>query len=206
MSETQLLQVVCATTNADKIAEIAAMLDGVVDLLPRPAEVGEILEDADTIEGNARLKAVAIAQATGLAALADDTGLEVDALGGAPGVHSGYYAGPHRSYHDNCEKLVREMEGVTDRRARFRTVLVVAWPDGREVVAEGVCEGFITSVEIGQHGFGYDSIFIPEVAPGILRSEHNLRTFAEMSMAEKNLISHRSLALRNLLGQLRVLV
>jgi XTP/dITP diphosphohydrolase len=197
------MELVCATANPDKVAEIAAILDGVADLLPRPDSVGDIAEDAETLEGNARLKAHAIARATGLAAIGDDTGLEVDALGGAPGVKSAAFGGVQGSYHDNCARLLEAMEGVTDRRARFRTVLVVAWPDGRELVAEGVCEGFITSLEIGSQGFGYDSIFIPEVRPGILKSSSNLRTFAEMSMAEKNLISHRSLAMRNLMELLR---
>jgi XTP/dITP diphosphohydrolase len=198
-----LMELVCATANPDKVAEIAAILDGVAELLPRPDSVGEIEESAETLEGNARLKAQAVAHATGLPALGDDTGLEVYALNGSPGVDSAHFGGPQRSYHDNCVSVLTAMEGVTDRRARFRTVLVVAWPDGHEVVAEGVCEGFITSLEIGQHGFGYDSIFVPEVRPGILKSSSNLRTFAEMSMSEKNLISHRSIALRNLLEILK---
>jgi XTP/dITP diphosphohydrolase len=197
------MQLVCATANPDKVVEIAAMLHGVADLLPRPDAVGEIEESAETLEGNAQLKARAIARASGLPALGDDTGLEVDALGGAPGVNSADYGGPQRSYFDNCARVLEEMEGVADRRARFRTVLVVAWPDGRELQAEGVCEGFITDHGLGHHGFGYDPIFIPEVGPGILKSSSDLRTFAEMSMSEKNLISHRSLALRNLLELLR---
>jgi XTP/dITP diphosphohydrolase len=199
------MELVCATTNPDKLAEISAILEGVVELLPRPDSVGEISETAETFVGNARLKAHAIAQATGKPALGDDSGLEVDAIYGAPGVDSADYGGERRSDSDNRARLLAEMEGVTDRRARFRTVLVVAWPDGREVVAEGVCEGRITCCEVGEHGFGYDSIFIPEVAPGILRNTTVRRTFAEMSMAEKNLISHRSVALRNLLGMLKPL-
>jgi XTP/dITP diphosphohydrolase len=197
------VDLVFATANADKLAEFAAMLDGVAEVLPRPHSLGEIDETADSLIGNARLKAAAVAAATGLPALGDDTGLEVDALGGAPGVHSADYAGPQRSYRDNCRRLLADMDGQTDRRARFRTVLVVRWPDGRELVAEGVCEGVITTLEMGQHGFGYDSVFIPEVIPGVLKERTRLRTFAEMSMGEKNLISHRSIALRNLLTMLR---
>jgi XTP/dITP diphosphohydrolase len=200
---TDTIQLVCATMNPDKLAEISAMLDGVADLLPRPDSVGEIPETALTFVGNARLKAHAIAQATGMASLGDDSGLEVDALDGAPGVHSVDYAGPQRSYRDNCLRLLADMQGKKDRRARLRTVMVVAWPDGREVIAEGVCEGFITSFEVGEQGFGYDSVFIPEVEPGILKDSRQHRTFAEMSMAEKNLISHRSKALGNLLEMLR---
>jgi XTP/dITP diphosphohydrolase len=198
-----VMELVCATKNPDKLAEIAAMLEGVVELLPRPDSVGEISETADSFVGNARIKAHSIAKSTGLPALGDDSGLEVDALHGAPGVNSADFGGPQRCYSDNCKYLLAQMEGQTDRRARLRTALVVAWPDGREVIAEGVCEGFITNLEIGDRGFGYDSVFIPEVFPGILKDSRQHRTFAEMTMAEKNLISHRSIALANLMEMLR---
>lgn len=197
------MELICATTNRDKLAEFLAMLDGVADLLARPESVGEIPEDAGTFVGNARLKAHGISQAIGKPALGDDSGLEVAALGGAPGVNSVDYGGPQRSYRDNCARVLAEMNGKTDRRARFRTVLVVAWPDGDEIVAEGVCEGLITDREIGERGFGYDAIFVPDIAPGILRNSTPQRTFAEMSMGEKNLVSHRSRALENLLQMLR---
>jgi XTP/dITP diphosphohydrolase len=197
------MDLVCATTNPDKLAEIAAMLEGVAELSPRPDHVGEVPENADSFVGNARLKAHAVARATGQLSLGDDSGLEVDALFGAPGVDSADFGGAPRSDSKNRERLLAEMEDITDRRARLRTVLVVAWPDGREVVAEGICEGHIAHSEVGQQGFGYDSIFIPEVRPGILRSTTPHRTFAQMSMAEKNLISHRSRAMENLLQMLR---
>lgn len=198
-----MVVLVCATANLGKYAEIAAILEGVAEVRPRPDAVGEIEESARDFVGNARLKAIAVASATGLPALGDDSGLEVDALHGAPGVDSAVFAGLHRSDADNRRQLLAVMEGQTDRRARFRTVLVVAWPDGREVIAEGVCEGFVTNFEIGEHGFGYDSVFVPELKPGILRDSRQHRTFAEMTMAEKNLISHRSIALGNLLEILR---
>ena len=190
----ELPHLVCASANPDKVAEIAAILDGVVDLAPRPADVPDVVEDADTLIGNARLKAVAIRDATGLAAVADDTGLEVDALGGAPGVYSARYAGEDASYADNRAKLLRELGGVTDRRARFRTSVLVAYPDGSELVVDGVCEGHITERERGDRGFGYDSIFVPDDGDG--------RTFAEMTDDEKHAISHRGRAFRNLLAAL----
>jgi len=188
------LKLVCASANPDKVAEIAAVLGDAVDLLPRPADVPDVAEDADTLEGNARLKAAAICDATGIAAVADDTGLAVDALGGEPGVHSARYAGGRATYRDNCEKLLRELAGEDDRRASFRTCVVVHWPDGRELVVDGVCRGAILERERGSAGFGYDSLFVPDDGDG--------RTFAEMSDDEKHAISHRGRALRNLLAAL----
>lgn len=198
-----MMDLVCATANLGKYAEIAAILEGVAEVHPRPDAVGEIEESAGNFVGNARLKATAVASATGLPALGDDSGLEVDVLHGAPGVDSAIFGGLQRSDADNRKHLLAVMEGQTNRRARFRTVLVVAWPDGREIIAEGVCEGFISNLEIGERGFGYDSVFIPELTPGILKDVRQHRTFAEMTMAEKNLISHRSKALGNLLEMLR---
>lgn len=188
------IQLVCASANPDKVAEISAILDGVVDLVPRPAAVPDVVEDADTLTGNARLKAVAICEATGKPAVADDTGLEVDALGGAPGVHAAHYAGEGCSYADNRAKLLAELAGAVDRRARFRTCVLVRWPDGREVAVDGVCEGTITERELGERGFGYDSVFRPDDGDG--------RTFAEMDEADKHAISHRGRAFRNLLAAL----
>jgi XTP/dITP diphosphohydrolase len=188
------LQLVCASANPDKVAEIAAILGDAVELLPRPAEVPDVVEDADTLEGNARLKAVAICQASGQASVADDTGLEVLALGGAPGVYAARYAGEGCSYADNRRKLLRELADTTDRRARFRTVALVRWPDGSELAVDGVCPGTISEVERGARGFGYDAVFAPDEGDG--------RTFAEMTDAEKNELSHRGRAFRNLLAAL----
>ncbi len=183
-----MIELVCASANPDKVVEIAALLEGVAVLLPRPPEVPDVVEDADTLEGNARLKAAAICAASGRPAVADDTGLEVDALGGAPGVYAARYAGEGVTYADNRKKLLAELAGVPerDRTARFRTVAMVVHPDGSETVVEGVCEGLITLAERGARGFGYDAVFAPRDGEG--------RTFAEMSDAEKNAISHRGRA------------
>lgn len=152
------------------------------------------MEDAPDLEGNARLKAVAVCEAAGAAAVSDDTGLEVDALGGAPGVFSARYAGLDVSYQDNVDKLLAELDRVgavtqQQRRARFRTAVMVVWPDGREICVEGVVEGHIASSPAGDGGFGYDPVFVPDEADG--------RTFAQMG-DEKHEISHRGQALRAL--------
>ncbi len=194
------LRLVCASANPDKVIEIREILEAPVDgrrlvaLEPRPADVPDVVEDADTLLGNARLKATAIATAVGRPAVADDTGLFVDALGGAPGVFSARYAGEDCSYADNRHKLLRELDGSGDRRASFRTVAIVVWPDGRELAVEGVCEGSITAVEHDGRGFGYDAVFAPDEADGA--------TFAQMSAADKNAISHRGRAFAALLSEL----
>ena len=189
-------RLVCASANPDKVREIDEILAscGVV-LEPRPATVPDVEENADTLEGNARLKAVAIAQATGVGALADDTGLEVDALGGAPGVRSARYAGEPSNSAANIAKLLSELDAVgassvEQRRARFRTVVLVRWPDGSETIAEGTVSGCIALEQHGSGGFGYDPVFVPDEGDG--------RTFAEMDTSEKHLISHRGRALRSL--------
>ena len=189
-----MLQLVCASANPDKVAEIQQLLAGVVDLLPRPADVPDVVEDADSLLGNARLKAAALSAATGKPAVADDTGLEVVALDGAPGVDAAHYAGEGCSYADNRRKLLAELDGVADRRAAFKTVAIVMWPDGREVVVEGVCPGVITAEERGEVGFGYDSVFQPDEGGGA--------TFAEMTADAKHAISHRGRAFRSLLIEL----
>ncbi len=191
---TALPQFVCASANPDKVAEIQAMLLGLVDLLPRPASIPDVVEDADTLLGNARLKADAVAQATGLPAIADDTGLFVAALDGAPGVYTARYAGEGCSYADNRTKMLRELDGATDRSAVFSTVALALWPDGTEVAFEGVCPGAITTEERGAAGFGYDAIFAPDEGDGL--------TFSEMDPAAKHAISHRGRAFRGLLDAL----
>lgn len=190
-----------ASANPDKAAEISAVLSEsiAVTLVPRPADVPDVVEDGETLLDNARLKARALVAATGDAAVADDTGLEVDALGGAPGVYSARYAGEDVTYADNVAKLLRELAALPDgggnRRARFRTVALVAFPDGSECWTEGVVEGTIAGQEQGNAGFGYDPVFIPAESGG--------RSFAEMSAAEKNAISHRGRAFRSLAETLR---
>ncbi|MDQ3569737.1 MAG: RdgB/HAM1 family non-canonical purine NTP pyrophosphatase [Actinomycetota bacterium] len=179
------MRLVLASANPDKAAEIASLLGG-MEVLPRPAGVADVEETGETLEDNARLKAAALVAATGQAAVADDTGLEVASLGGAPGVVSARYAGPGASYADNMAKLLSALASVEDRRARFRTVALALFPDGREVVAEGVVDGTITSEARGTGGFGYDPVFAPEGGGG--------RTFAQMTLTEKNAISHRGRA------------
>lgn len=188
-------ELVCATANPGKVAEIEGMLPDSWVLLPRPAGVGDIVEDAGTLVGNARLKARAILAATGRASVADDTGLEVVALGGAPGVDTAVYAGVGCTDADNRRKLLGEISGVANRAARFVTVVLVAWPDGSETVVQGVCDGRIAEVERGDRGFGFDPLFIPDGGGG--------RTFAEMTADEKNAVSHRGRAFRALAAELR---
>lgn len=189
-----MLQLVCASANPDKVAEIQRLLDGVVDLLPRPSEVPDVVEDAGSLLGNARLKAAALCGATRLPAVADDTGLEVDALDGAPGVAAAHYAGEGCSYADNRAKLLADLGATVDRRAAFKTVAIVVWSDGTELHVEGVCPGVITTHERGEAGFGYDSVFQPDDGDGA--------TFAEMGVEAKNAISHRGRAFRALLAEL----
>lgn len=195
------LPLVLASANPDKAAEIAAILGAVpgVDLRPRPASVPDVEEDGDTLLDNARLKAFALVEATGMAAVADDTGLEVEALGGAPGVYSARYSGPHAAYADNVAKLLAELErhralAPERRTAKFRTVAFVGFPDGSETWADGEVTGVITPEPVGDGGFGYDPVFAPD--------GHGGRTFAQMRPEEKHEISHRGRAFRALAGRL----
>ena len=191
-----MIKLVLATANPDKARELAALLEG-FEVALRPADLADVEETADTLEGNARLKAAAVMEATGELAVADDTGLEVDALDGRPGVWAARYAGPGATYADNVAKLLGELEGVPAERrtARFRTVAVAVSPDGREIVAEGAVEGTIAEAPRGGAGFGYDPVFVPDGGDG--------RTFAEMTTDEKSGISHRGRALRALAERLR---
>ena len=196
-------RIVLASANRAKAAELAEILGGSglgVELLPRPGHVPEVLEDAPDFVGNARLKAHALRDATGEWSLADDSGLEVDALDGAPGVVSARYAGPDATDAANVALLLERLEAVgavspSQRTARFRCVIVLAGPDGEELVAEGVVEGRIIDRRTGDGGFGYDPVFVPNEGDG--------RTFALMSPAEKHAVSHRGRALRALVDQLR---
>ncbi|HKY76127.1 MAG TPA: RdgB/HAM1 family non-canonical purine NTP pyrophosphatase [Acidimicrobiia bacterium] len=193
------MRVVLASANPDKAAEISAILSAAVpglDLAPRPADLADVDETGTTLLENARLKAAAIAAATGEAAVADDTGLAVDALDGAPGVYSARFAGEDATYADNVAKLLIELDGVAPERrtARFETVALVRWPDGREVAATGAVQGLIATVARGDAGFGYDPIFVPAEGDG--------RTFAELSPEEKHALSHRGRAFRALAAEL----
>jgi XTP/dITP diphosphohydrolase len=192
---------VLASANPDKAAEIAAILSEVpgLVLLPRPSSVPDVDETGDTLADNARLKARALVEATGLPAVSDDTGLEVEALGGAPGVYSSRYSGDHASYADNVAKLLAELDRVGahspgQRRAKFRCVAMVAYPDGGEVWEAGEVAGEIAAEAVGHSGFGYDPVFAPDGFEG--------RTFAQMSAAEKHRVSHRGRAFRALAARL----
>jgi XTP/dITP diphosphohydrolase len=188
---------VLASANPDKAVEIRDILRVTLpdlELRARPHDLADVDETGDTLEDNARLKAVAVSAATGLPAVADDTGLEVRALDGAPGVGTARYAGPGATYASNVAKLLRAMEGVTDRAARFRTVALVRWPDGREVVAEGRVDGRIATAPRGEAGFGYDPVFEPDGGGGL--------TFAELGLDRKQRLSHRAEAFRALAAKL----
>ena len=178
------MEIVLATQNPGKVAEIAQLVaDLDLQIRPRPDGLAETVEDAGTLHGNAAKKAHEVCVATGTAALADDTGLFVDVLDGAPGVHTARYGG--------WERLLVELDGAVQRSARFRTVLVLTFPDDRsDLVVEGVAEGVIAEEPRGDAGFGYDPVFIPDEGDG--------RSFAQMSKSEKNALSHRGLALRRL--------
>jgi XTP/dITP diphosphohydrolase len=188
---------VLATANAHKAEEMRAVLEPLgIRLRARPDDVAEVDETETTLEGNALLKAYALVRATGFAAIADDTGLFVDALDGAPGVYSARYAGERASYDENVEKLLTELLGVATpaRGARFRTVIAVAYPNGESLCVEGVLEGSIAEQRRGTGGFGYDPVFIPNETPE--------RTLAELSPAQKNDVSHRGRALRAVANRL----
>lgn len=192
------LRVVLASGNAKKLRELREILASTSLDLVSPSELGDGPIDVDetetTFEGNATLKARAYAAHFGLAALADDSGLEVDALGGAPGVWSARYAGEGASDRDNYEKLLRALEGELDRRARFRCCLVLVDANGELLArADGRCEGTILDAPRGEGGFGYDPIFL--VAD-------DTRTMAELPAEEKNARSHRAAAARGLVEAL----
>jgi XTP/dITP diphosphohydrolase len=187
-------RLVVASKNRDKIIEIESVLvrEQLVDEIVTGLSWPDVDETEPTIEGNALLKARAVARATGIPALADDTGLEVTALDGQPGVNTARFAGPSATYRENVEKMLVVLEGIDDRRATFRTVMALVWPDGREVTAEGRLEGTIARNPRGHFGFGYDPIF-----------EVKGTTLAEIRPDLKATMSHRALALRSLSKLLR---
>ena len=182
-------EIVLASRNPNKIHELRELLSlpdlRVLSTADFP-ELEEVDEDALTLEGNALKKAHYVAMVTGLPSLADDTGLEVTALDGAPGVFSARYAGEQASYDDNVEKLLSQMEDIEQRNAQFRTVVAFVDAD-KQWIFEGVCRGHISRYRKGVKGFGYDPIFVPD---GFEQS------FAEMGSKQKNSISHRGLAMK----------
>lgn len=196
-----MADLVLATRNPDKAREVAALLCGLpwrIRMLSDFPSAPEVVEDGETCEANAIKKAIEIAKATGCWAVADDTGLEVDALKGGPGVYAARYAGLNATYEENCRKLLHELKGVPQqqRTARFMTVAALASPSGEIKTARGVLEGTITDRCRGEGGFGYDPVFyVPELG----------KTLAELTLEEKNRISHRAkafLKLRDLLQSL----
>ncbi len=182
-------RLVVASKNPDKIAEIEDVLRevGLAGEIVQGLDWPDVEETGDTLEDNALLKARAVAEAVGLPALADDTGLEVNSLGGLPGVRTARFAGAGASYRDNVELLLKTLDGVDDRRAQFRTAVALVMPDGSEIVVEGALDGVITESPRGEGGFGYDPVF-----------EVEDRTLSEMGVAQKNTLSHRARALRAL--------
>ncbi|MDH4117704.1 MAG: RdgB/HAM1 family non-canonical purine NTP pyrophosphatase [Acidimicrobiia bacterium] len=186
-------RLVVASKNRDKIEEMEDVLvaTGVVGEIVRGLDWPDVDETEPTLEGNALLKAKAVERATGLCAVADDTGLEVLALGGAPGVYTARYAGPEATYDDNVTKLLDEMSGFDDRRARFRTAVALVGGGYPDLVVEGSIDGVISRQRRGAGGFGYDPVF-----------EVDGETFAEMGVARKNVLSHRARAIRALVEAL----
>lgn len=195
-------QILIGTTNPDKLKEVREILrDLPVKLISpdRSAPLPDVIEDGQTFGENAVKKAVEWAKATGYWTMADDSGLEVDALGGEPGVRSARYAGEDASYEDNNLKLLKALEGVPAgrRTARFRCAVALARPEGFLLVVEGECDGLVTEEPRGRHGFGYDPVFyVPEYA----------KTFAELGPEIKNRISHRTRALRKFREKLMAFV
>ena len=185
-------ELVLASGNKGKMAEFQRLLEGLdvqIHSMKEYPEIGEIVEDGSTFAENALIKARAVCKATGKPAMADDSGLAVDALNGAPGIYSARFAGEQRSDADNNAKVLQLLEGVEDskRTARFFCVIAIVLPDGREYTAEGTCEGTILHALQGEGGFGYDPLFYVESLD---------KTFAELTMEEKNRISHRGHANR----------
>lgn len=187
-----MFELLLATRNRKKLSEMLRLLEGIevrlytLDDFP---DCPEVEEDEETFEGNAVKKAITLSRCTGKITVSDDSGLEVYALKGAPGVYSARYAGEKADDQANIEKLLSEMEGIRDRRARFVCVVALAFPDGKVEVFDGYVDGIIGEKPIGEKGFGYDPVFFPE--------GHD-RTFAEMDASEKDAISHRGKALKKL--------
>ena len=184
------MKLVFATNNRHKLQEIQDLLPKGIEVLTL-SDIGckeEIEETAETLEGNAKIKSDHVKIHYGFDCFADDTGLEVEALDGAPGVYSARYAGEEATFDDNVQKLLAAMKSVQNRKARFRTVISL-YLDGKQLFFEGVCEGYIEKTTAGTKGFGYDPIFRPMGFD---------KTFAEMDLSEKGLISHRGLAVKKL--------
>lgn len=191
------MKLALATNNKHKLEEMRAILDGYFEQLLSLSDLGidvDIEETGSTLAENALIKARAIVNITGMAALADDTGLLVDALDGAPGIYSARYAGEQHDDSANRRLLLENLDGKSNRRAHFCTVIAVCYPDGRYLLAEGRVDGAICTEERGDRGFGYDSLFVADELG---------KTFAEATAEEKNAISHRGRALRAMVEKLK---
>jgi XTP/dITP diphosphohydrolase len=189
------MKLIFATNNAHKLEEIQAAIGDALEVIGlKQAGIDiDIPEPYDTLQANATEKSQTIHRITGENCFSEDTGLEVEALNGEPGVHSARYAGEDKAFDKNIDKLLTKLGQETNRRARFRTVISLIW-EGRELFFEGICEGAITRERHGAGGFGYDPVFIPA---------GHTRTFAEMPLEEKNLISHRRQAADKLVSFLQ---
>jgi XTP/dITP diphosphohydrolase len=191
---TDNMKLIFATHNKNKLKEVQALMPETIQLYSLD-DIGcfeEIPETADTIDGNAILKADYIMENYRQDCFADDTGLEVEVLDGAPGVYSARYAGEGKNSEDNVQKLLKELQGEENRRAQFKTVIALNL-DGHQYLFQGICTGRITHERRGDQGFGYDPVFQPDGSD---------KTFAEMSLEEKSVISHRGIALRDLIEYL----
>lgn len=189
------MKLIFATHNINKLVEIQSLIPKNIELLSL-TDIGchdEIPETADTIEGNARQKALYVKENFGYDGFADDTGLEVEVLNGKPGVFSARYAGEDKKDADNIRKLLKNLSGKTNRQARFKTVICLVWKE-KEYFFEGICRGKIIEEKRGEEGFGYDPIFVPEGQE---------KTFAEMQLSEKNSFSHRGKAVKKLIAFLK---
>ncbi len=191
------MKIVFATANAGKLREAAEVLgpDFEIVSLAQAGITEEIPETGKTLQENSLQKASYLFERTGLPCFADDTGLEVDALGGAPGIYSARYAGPGHDHQANMDKLLKELGATEERRARFKTVVTLILADGQPRFFEGTCEGSIAPAKRGNGGFGYDPVFLPDAYPG--------RTLAEVSEEEKNAVSHRGQAIRAMAAWLK---
>lgn len=189
------MKLVFATNNKHKLEEVKGLLSKDIEVLTLN-EINcheDIEETAETLEGNAKLKSDHVKIHYGFDCFADDTGLEVEALNGAPGVYSARYAGEEATFEDNVQKILGAMQGVENRKARFRTVISL-YLNNKQLFFEGICDGFIEEAVSGTKGFGYDPVFRPKGAD---------KTFAEMDLNEKGLISHRGLAVKKLVEYLK---
>lgn len=189
------MKLVFATNNKHKLNEVCELLPSTVEILTLKG-IGcyeDIEETAETLEGNAKIKSDHVRNQYGFDCFADDTGLEVEALNGKPGVYSARYAGENATFNDNVQKMLKAMSGIKNRKARFRTVISL-YINGEQLFFEGMCNGFIKESVSGSKGFGYDPIFIPEGFD---------KTFAEMDRATKGKISHRGLAVEKLVSYLK---